>query len=64
MMETAETTNGKLNLALSEIDTLIEWADADYQQSLESDAPGQARYDFRRATNLRKAKELLQECRR
>ncbi len=63
-MRLDETTNGKLTEVLIEVHTLIGWAEADAEQSLDDGAPDQARNDKARATKLRKVLKLLSECER
>lgn len=57
-----QTTNAKLEQVLSEIDTLIGWAEADAQHSRENDAFNQARNDELRVGFLRQAKTILEGC--
>lgn len=58
------TTNAALAAVEASLEELIGWADADAEHALENDAPATARDDFRRATNLRRALELVRESKR
>jgi hypothetical protein len=64
MMRLAETTNGMLATVCRDIETLIIWAEADAQHARENDAPDTAADDECRATMLRNALKLLEECKR
>lgn len=63
-MQTSETTNGKLDEVIKEIDVLIDWALADAEHAAEHDAEETSADDRMRAANLKLAKQLLQDCRR
>ena len=60
----AYKTNFKVDAVLANIDVLIAWADADAEHAAENDAPGTAKDDRRRARDLRKARKLVDGCRR
>lgn len=63
-MHRTEDTNNRLEGVKTSLRELIEWADADYEHATEHDAPETARDDFRRGTDLRKALELVEGCKR
>ena len=63
-VDETESTNAKVERVLREIDLLIGWAESDADCSTESDAPGQATADRARATILRKARGMVDRCRR
>jgi hypothetical protein len=58
------TTNVLLQTVLAEVDQLIEWACADCERSRELGALAQARDDLVRVDSLRKAKQILQQCKK
>lgn len=57
-------TNQRLRAVLDQIDALIEWAQADAQQSEESGASHQAKDDRQRAHLMRQARATLAMCRK
>lgn len=61
---TYETTNELLAHVLDELSQLAEWAEADAEHAEESEAPATAKDDRRRLKDIRRAYELLDDCRR
>ncbi len=59
-----ESTNTMIGRVLERLDSLIRWAETYALQSRESDAPDQAKTDDARADRLRKARDLIEQCRR
>lgn len=57
-------TNELLEKVTANIETMIGWADADREQSLDDGADDQAVSDDGRARKLRRVLALLQECER
>ena len=57
-------TNQLLDEVMTKVQTLIEWADADADLSLKTNARNQAKDDRRRGKTLRKIQFLLEDCRR
>jgi hypothetical protein len=61
-------SNATANVRLAEcrviLDELVRWADANAEQAAAHDAPETARDDRRRARALRRARAIVEECRR
>jgi len=53
------TTDEKIDQVLVEVEELIGWAEADVENSNESDAPEQAADDIQRLENLKEVQKLL-----
>lgn len=63
-MRLSETTNGKLREVMAEVQTLINWAQADAEHAAENDAPDTAEDDRYRVKLLLGALKLLEGCQR
>ncbi len=62
--KTVETTNGKIDQLIEELDVLIQWASSDKEHALDNDATDTADDDQVRINNLLNAKELILDSKR
>jgi hypothetical protein len=62
--KTVETTNGKIDQLIEELDVLIEWASSDKEHALDNDGTDTAEDDQIRINNLLKAKDLILDSKR